>query len=85
MDRETLFELWDRHKDRPQFVRAHREEFAEHLSETTAGHLPAPDASTFEYRQFLNDYAGVVTRQLNDAAEGTHPTADADAEPEVGA
>jgi hypothetical protein len=83
MDRETLFELWDRNKDRPQFVRAHRDEFAEHLSETTARHLPAPDASTFEYRQFINDYAGVVTRQLNDDAGGTDPTDDADAEPEV--
>lgn len=64
MDRADLRELWSRNNDRPQFVREYRDAFAEHLSETTAGHLPAPDASTFEYRQFLNQYKGAVTRQL---------------------
>lgn len=82
MDREQLRALWDRNHDRPQFVREHRDAFAEHLSDTTAGHLPAPDASTYEYRQFLTHYKGVVTRQLapeeGEGAENT--TTDADKE-----
>lgn len=78
MDRETLFEHWQRNKDRPQFIRAHREAFVEHLSDTTAGHLPAPDASTYEYREFLNSYKAPVTRQLNDDADGSDPHDDAE-------
>ena len=70
MDAAELREAWARNKDSPQFVRAHREELAEHLSDTTADHLPAPDGTTFQYRQFLNDYAGVVTRQLGESDTG---------------
>jgi len=31
---------------------------------------PAPDASTFEYRQFLNRSKGTVTRQLGESDTG---------------
>ena len=66
MDRSELYDLWsrDRNKQRPQFLRAHRDAFAEHLSDTTAGKLPDPDASTFEYRQFLEAHKGAITKQL---------------------
>ncbi|AFH22458.1 hypothetical protein OSG_eHP27_00030 [environmental Halophage eHP-27] len=68
MDREELFEIWQRNKDRPQFVREYREELQEH---TTDGvEWPAPDASTFEYRQFLNRSKGTVTRQLGETTTG---------------
>jgi hypothetical protein len=73
MDRQALRELWARNNDRPQFVRNYHDAFQEHLSDTTAGHLPDPDASTFAYRQFLNDYKGTVTRQLNDESPGSDP------------
>ena len=82
MDRETLYELHQRNGDRPQFYREHRDAFAEHLSDTTAQKLPDPDASTFEWRQFIEKHRGVITRQLNDSEDGTDPT-DADDETEV--
>lgn len=67
MDRETLYDLHKRNGDRPQFYREHRDAFAEHLSETTAAKLPDPDASTFEWRQFINSHKGVITRQLQES------------------
>lgn len=69
MEQADLRELWARNKDRPQFVREHRDGFAEHLSDTTAGHLPAPDGSTFAYRQFIEQYKSQVTRQLAESTE----------------
>lgn len=59
------FDTWQRNKSRPQFVRAHREELADALSDGVVDDLPAPGASTYEYRQFLNSHMGTVTRQLN--------------------
>jgi len=79
VDRQKLYELWQqgKNKDRPQFLRQYREEFVEHLSDSVVENLPAPDASTFEYRQFLNDYKGTVTAQLNpENAETTNTDAD---------
>lgn len=78
MDSDELTDLWDRIKDRPQAVREHREVLADNLSDSVAAELPAPDDSPFAYRQFLNDYKGTVTRQLNDDEPGTDPTDDAD-------
>jgi hypothetical protein len=84
MERTELLELHQRNSDRPQFYRAHRDEFADHLSDTTAEKMPNPDASTFAWRQWLESHRGVITRQLNDDADGTDPTDDAD-ETEVAA
>jgi hypothetical protein len=78
MERSDLLELHKRNGDRPQFYREHRDEFAEHLSDTTAQKLPDPDASTFEWRQFVERHKGTITRQLNDSADGTDPTDDAE-------
>jgi hypothetical protein len=60
MDTDT----WDRCKGRPQAVRAHREQVLEATTDAVAEAMPGPNASTYEYRQFLNSHAGVVTRQL---------------------
>lgn len=65
MDTET----WHQIKGRPQAVRAHRAEILDATSDAIADKMPAHDASTFEYRQFLNSHAGVVTRQLNDSTD----------------
>lgn len=62
MDAET----WAQCNDRPQAVREHREQILDATTDAVAEAMPAPDASTFEYRQFLNSHAGVVTRQLTD-------------------
>jgi len=62
-------ELWSRIKTRPQAVREHREAILDATGDSVADAMPAPNASTFEYRQFLNSHTGVVTRQLNNAAE----------------
>jgi len=71
LTRDELHELWTRgnNSDRPQFVREHREAILDATTEAVAEAMPAPDASTFEYRQFLNSHAGVVTRQLTDGDE----------------
>jgi hypothetical protein len=69
MDTDT----WDQVKGRPQAVRAHREELLEATSDAVAEAMPGPDASTYEYRQFLNSHAGVVTRQINDDESGSDP------------
>jgi len=78
MDAET----WERIKDRPTAVREHRDTVADAVSDSVAAELPAPDDSPFAYRQFLNDYKGTVTRQVNDDEPGTDPTDDAQAEAE---
>jgi len=57
---------WRRNSDRPQFVREHREAILDATTDAVAEAMPAPDASTFEYREFLNSHAGVVTRQVTD-------------------
>jgi hypothetical protein len=78
MNREELLELHKRNTDRPQFYRAHHDALEEHLSETTASKMPSPDASTFAWREWLEDHRGVITRQLNDTVEGTDPQDTAD-------
>jgi hypothetical protein len=78
MDRAELYELWQRNKDRPAFVRNYREEIHEH----TDTEDPIPDGSLFQVRQWLDSYKGVVTRQLNDDTDGTDPK---DQEPDTDA
>jgi len=74
MDRSELYAAWERDgKDRPQFVREYRDDFAEYLSDGVVDALPGPDGTVFEFRLFLNDYTGTVTRQLNDDSGGTDP------------
>jgi len=69
MDAET----WQLITDRPQAVRNYREEILEETTDAVAEAMPGPDKSVFEYRQFLNSHAGVVTRQINDSEPGTDP------------
>jgi hypothetical protein len=69
MDREELRALWDRNKDRPAFVREHREEIHDHTDTSE----PIPDGSLAEVRHWLDSYKGTVTRQLNDDSPGTDP------------
>ena len=69
MDRAELYELWQRNKDRPAFVREYREAIHEHTDTDD----PIPDGSLYDVRQWLDAYKGVVTRQLNDADDGTDP------------
>lgn len=71
-------EMWDHISGRPQAVRAHREKILEATTDAVAEKMPAPDASTYEYRQFLNSHAGVVTRQINDNEDGSDPHDDHD-------
>jgi len=70
MDPDT----WNRIKGRPQAVRTHREEILEGTTDAVAEAMPRPDASTYEYRQFLNSHAGVVMRQLDQDAEDEEVT-----------
>lgn len=65
MDQAALFEEWERNKTRPQYVREHQDDLKEHLTDGVIQSMPAPDASAFEWRQFLNSHMGAVTRQLN--------------------
>lgn len=67
MDKADLRRAWHasahggkQNKDRPAFVREHREALAEH----TAADLPPPDAELAAYREWLADHKGAVTRQL---------------------
>jgi hypothetical protein len=60
MDTDT----WSRINDRPQAVRAHRDELIDATTDAVADAMPAPNASTHSYREFLNSHTGVVTRQL---------------------
>lgn len=76
MDRDELYELWQANKDRPAFVLEHREELADHTDTSD----PIPTSSIYEVRQWLKNYSGTVTRQLNDDEDGTDPTDDADSE-----
>lgn len=69
MDRATLRERWHgdapggrQNKDRPAWVRDHREAIAEHTD--TSDPLPPPNANLWRYRRWLASYKGTVTRQL---------------------
>jgi hypothetical protein len=68
LSRAELYELWQRNKDRPQFVREYRASIDEHTTDGVT--LPPPDGSTHAYRQFLNDSKGTVTRQLGESDTG---------------
>jgi hypothetical protein len=67
MDAEELSQLWHRNKDRPAWVREHREAIQEH----TDIDEPIPNGALSKVRRWLNDYKGVVTRQLPDAETPT--------------
>lgn len=71
MDAEELAQLWQRNKDRPAWVREHREFIHEH----TDVDEPIPSGALSKVRRWLNDYKGVVTRQLPDPDAET-PTTD---------
>jgi hypothetical protein len=74
MERAELFDLWERNKDRPAFVREYADEIEQHTD--TAD--PVPEGTLFDVRQWLESYKGTVTRQLNDDEDGTDPTDDAE-------
>lgn len=76
LTREELSELWERNgnKDRPAFVREHRDALHAHTDTTD----PIPEGSLSEVRLWLNRYKSTVTRQLNDDTAGTDPHDDAD-------
>jgi hypothetical protein len=87
MDRAEIHDLWtapaprdQQNKDRPAFVREHREAIAEHTD--TGDPLPPPDASLARFSQWLDRYKGTVTRQLagddGDDADGASDKAGAD-------
>jgi len=65
MDALELAGLWQRNKDRPAFVREHREAIHQH----TDTDEEIPNGSLAEVRGWLDDYKGVVTRQLPDPVE----------------
>jgi len=65
MDREELREVWSENKDRPAFVREHREE----IHEYTDTNDPVPDGSLHEVRQWLDRFKSTVTRQLGENAK----------------
>jgi hypothetical protein len=67
MDRDELYEQWQANKDRPAYVREHREELTEHLTELKD---PIPEeGSLHEIREWLDDYKGTVTRQLSEGED----------------
>jgi hypothetical protein len=67
MDAEELTQQWQRNKDRPAWVRENREAIQEH----TDIDEPIPNGALSKVRRWLNDYKGVVTRQLPDAETPT--------------
>lgn len=69
MDRSELFDVWQRNKDRPAFVREYADEIEAHTDTSD----PVPDGTLFDVRQWLDSYKGTVTRQLDDSADGTDP------------
>jgi len=70
MDRDEMYELWQRHNDRPAFVREYREELMAHLSVDD----PIPESDSLaQIRDWMNRYAGTVSRQLNDDSDGSDP------------
>lgn len=78
MDQRDLYEEWERNKDRPQWVRNHQDNLKDYLTDGVVESMPAPDASAFEWRQFLNSHMGSVTRQLNPETGDSDNTEDAE-------
>ena len=64
MDASELRELWQRNRDRPMWIRNHREAIHEHTDTSE----PIPDASAYQVREWVDRYGSVVTRQLKEAA-----------------
>jgi hypothetical protein len=74
MDQAELFEVWQRNKHRPAFVRNYAEEIAQYIN--TEDPIPEGD-SLAATRRWLERYRGTVTRQLKpDAGENTNGDAD---------
>lgn len=61
MDRAELYELWQNNKHRPAFVLEHREAINEHTDTSE----PVPNKGAFAIREWMKQYASVVTRQLS--------------------
>jgi hypothetical protein len=80
MEQSELYEAWQRNKDSPQFARNYSEELRAYLSDGVTSGMPSPDASTFQWRQWLEAKRGVVTRQLNPENGGDSSNSDADKE-----
>jgi len=77
MDASDLLELWNadagrgrQNKDRPAFVRQHRDALAEHTN--TDDPIPE-DGTAADLRAWLGTYKATVTRQLG---ENTNPDAE---------
>ena len=69
MDAAQLRDDWKQNNHRPAWVREHSDAIHEHTDTSE----PIPNGSLHAVRQWLDDYRGVVTRQLNDAV-GETPT-----------
>jgi hypothetical protein len=71
MDRRRAYELWHEYgyKNRPAWVREHRDELHEHIDTSE----DIPDGPIYEVEAWLDRFKGTVTRQLNDDADGTDP------------
>jgi hypothetical protein len=67
MDQREVFEEWQANKDRPAYVREHRETLAEHID--TSDPIPE-DGTLSRVRDWLQRYRGTVTRQLNPNSGG---------------
>lgn len=76
MDRQALYDAWagtDGYtpgKQRPAWVREHRDDLMDVLD--VSEEIPT-DASLAAVRDWLERYRGTVTRQLNDAEDGSDP------------
>jgi len=79
MDADEMARLWHYNKDRPTFVRNHRET----INELCNTEEPVPDGSVYEVQQWINDYMGVVTRQLPNFNETAYQNRQKDAEQEA--
>ena len=66
MDAADLRDLWSRNKDRPAWVREHRDALAEYVDTDE----PIPDDQLWRVREWLNRYKSTVTKQLNAAVDG---------------
>jgi hypothetical protein len=64
MEQSELYEAWQRNKDSPQFARNYSEELRAYLSDGVTSGMPSPDASTFQWRQWLNAHELQATAEL---------------------
>lgn len=75
MDQAELYDQWQDNKDRPVWVRKHRDSIHDHT--TTSD--PVPDAGTHAVREWLSKYMGTVTSQLSPDGESADEDAETDA------